>query len=41
MKTTNLCEQWFSRTKPKKLKREYKTREGIKAIANMIAVKIN
>jgi hypothetical protein len=41
MKTTNLCEGWFSRTKPKKLKREYKTREGIKAIANMIAVRIN
>jgi hypothetical protein len=41
MKTTNLCEGWFSRTKPKKLKREYKTKKGIKAIANMIAVRIN
>ncbi len=40
MKTTDLCEGWFSRTKPKKLKREYKTRKGIKAIANMIAVRI-
>lgn len=40
MKTTNLCEGWFGRTKPKKLKREYKTRKGLKAIANMIAVRI-
>ncbi len=40
MKTTDLCEGWFSRTKPKKLKREYKTKKGIKAIANMLAVRI-
>jgi len=41
MKTTNLCESWFHQTKPKKLKREYKTIEGLKAIANMVAVRIN
>lgn len=41
MKTTNLCEGWFGRTKPKKLKREYKTRDGIKAVANLMAVRIN
>ncbi len=40
MKTTDLCEGWFSRTKPKKLKREYKTRKGLKSIANMVAVRI-
>ncbi len=41
MKTTNLCEGWFGRTKPKKIKREYKTRLGLKAISNMLALKIN
>lgn len=41
MKTTDLCEGWFARTKPKKLKREYKKRIGIRSIANMLAVRIN
>ncbi|MEA3430543.1 MAG: hypothetical protein U9R08_04695, partial [Nanoarchaeota archaeon] len=41
MKTTNLCEGWFRRTKPEKLKKGYKTMEGLKAIANMVAVRIN
>ena len=41
MKTTNLCEGWFGRTKPQKLKKGYKTMEGLKAIANLLAVRIN
>ncbi len=41
MKTTNLCEGWFKQTKPEKLKKGYKTIKGLKAIANMIAVRIN
>ena len=41
MKTTNLCESWFHQTKPEKLKKGYKTINGLKAIANMIAVRIN
>ena len=41
MKTTNLCEGWFKQTKPEKLKKGYKTMEGLKTIANMIAVRIN
>jgi len=41
MKTTNLCEGWFKQTKPEKLKKGYKTIDGLKAIANMITVRIN
>ncbi len=41
MKTTNLCEGWFKQTKPEKLKNGYKTMKGLKAIANMITVRIN
>jgi len=40
MKTTNLCESWFHQTKPEKLKKGYKTMDGLKAIANMVAVRI-
>ena len=40
MKTTNLCESWFHQTKPEKLKKGYKTMEGLKAVANMVAVRI-
>jgi len=41
MKTTNLCESWFHQTKPEKLKHGYKTMDGLKVIANMVAVRIN
>jgi hypothetical protein len=41
MKTTSLCESWFHQTKPEKLKKGYKTMNGLKAIANMITVRIN
>ena len=41
MKTTNLCESWFHQTKPEKLKHGYKTMDGLKAIANMVTVRIN
>lgn len=41
MKTTNLCESWFHQTKPEKLKKGYKTISGLKAVANMVAVRIN
>ena len=41
MKTTNLCENWFHRTKPEKLKHGYKTMKGLKSIANLITVRIN
>ena len=41
MKTTNLCEGWFHRTKPEKLKHGYKTMNGLKAIVNLITIRIN
>ena len=41
MKTTNLCENWFHRTKPEKLKHGYKTMYGLNTIANLITVRIN
>jgi hypothetical protein len=41
MKTTSLCESWFHQTKPEKLKKGYKTMEGLRAIANMVTVRIN
>jgi len=41
MKTTNLCEGWFRRTKPEKLKKGYKTINGLRAIANTVAIRIN
>lgn len=41
MKTTNLCESWFHRTKPEKLKHGYKTMKGLNAIANLVTVRIN
>jgi hypothetical protein len=41
MKTTNLCESWFHRTKPEKLKHGYKTKFGLTSIANLITIRIN
>jgi len=41
IKTTNLCESWFHQTKPEKLKKGYKTINGLKAIANTVTVRIN
>jgi len=40
LRTTNLCEQWFGRTKPEKLKKGYKTKKGLLLIAKSLAVKI-
>lgn len=40
LRTTNTCEQWFGQTKPEKIKKGYKTKEGLLRVVKALAVKI-
>ena len=40
LRTTNLAEHWFGQTKPEKIKKGYKTKQGILQSAQALAVKI-
>jgi transposase-like protein len=41
LRTTNTCEQWFGRTKPEKIKKGYKTKEGLLKTVQALALKIS
>lgn len=40
LRTTNTCESWFGQTKPQKMKKGYKTKEGLLKVIKALAVKI-
>ena len=40
LRTTNLCEGWFGRTKPTKVKKGYKTKNGLLRVLKALAIKI-
>jgi len=39
LRTTNICEHWFGQTKPQKIKKGYKTKEGILLTVKSLAIK--
>jgi transposase-like protein len=40
LRTTNMAEHWFGRTKPEKVKKGFKTKEGLIRVLRSLAVKI-
>lgn len=40
LRTTNICENWFGQTKPDKIKKGFKTKEGVLFIVKSLALKI-
>ena len=40
LRTTNACESWFGQTKPQKVKKGYKTKNGLLSVLKALAVKI-
>jgi len=40
LRTTNMAEHWFGRTKPEKVKKGFKTKEGLIKVLRALAVKI-
>ncbi|MBU1976643.1 MAG: hypothetical protein KKA62_01680 [Nanoarchaeota archaeon] len=40
LRTTNIAEHWFGRTKPEKVKKGFKTKEGLIKVLRALAVKI-
>jgi hypothetical protein len=39
LRTTNTCEHWFGETKPEKMKKGYKTKQGLLNVLRVLAVK--